>query len=93
MSTVFHLSNHWRSFICLGLVSDVVVTSVLADMLLQRSSIRGKPRSCAEMSQRLRAREPWHMYILQGKVEEERSRGRPARQWLDDVKEWMGLNR
>ena len=30
--------------------------------------------------------------ILQGRVEGERSRGRPARQWLDDVKEWTGLS-
>ena len=28
--------------------------------------------------------------IFQGKVEEERSRGRPGRQWLDDVEEWTG---
>ena len=27
--------------------------------------------------------------ILQGKVEGIRSRGRTARQWLDDVKEWI----
>ena len=26
--------------------------------------------------------------ILQGKVEGGKSRGKPARQWLDDVKEW-----
>ena len=30
--------------------------------------------------------------ILQGNAEGERSRGRPARQWLDDVKEWTGLS-
>ena len=30
--------------------------------------------------------------ILHGKVEEGRSRGRPARQLLDDVKEWRGLS-
>ncbi len=30
--------------------------------------------------------------ILQGKVEGERSRGKPARQWLDNVKEWTGLS-
>ena len=28
--------------------------------------------------------------ILQDKVEEKTSRGRPARQWLNDVKEWTG---
>ena len=27
--------------------------------------------------------------ILHGKVEGKRSRGRPARRWLDDVKEWI----
>ena len=30
--------------------------------------------------------------ILQSKVERKRTRGRPARQWLDDVKEWTGLS-
>ena len=32
--------------------------------------------------------------ILQGrpKVEEKISRRRPARQWMDDVKEWTGLS-
>ena len=29
--------------------------------------------------------------VLQGKVEENMSRGRPTKQWLDDVKEWTGL--
>ena len=30
--------------------------------------------------------------ILQGIVWEKISRGRPARQWLEDVKEWTGLS-
>ena len=30
--------------------------------------------------------------ILQDDVEGKISRGRPARQWLDDVKEWTGLS-
>ena len=30
--------------------------------------------------------------ILKGKVEMKRSRGRPARQWLEDVQEWTGLS-
>ena len=30
--------------------------------------------------------------ILQGKVESKRSQGRPARQWLDDAKEWTRLS-
>ena len=30
---------------------------------------------------------------LQSNVEGERSRGRPARQWLDNVKEWTGSQR
>ena len=30
--------------------------------------------------------------VLQGEVEGNGSRGRPVRQWLDDVKEWTGLS-
>ena len=30
--------------------------------------------------------------IQQGKVDGEISRGKPARQWLDDVKKWAGLS-
>ena len=40
----------------------------------------------------VQAKETLANTILQGKVAGERLRGRPARQWLDDVKEWTGLS-
>ena len=40
---------------------------------------------------RAREREPWTP-SCRVKLRGQRSRGRPVRQWLDDVKEWTGLS-
>ena len=35
--------------------------------------------------------ENFSTHILQGRVDGTRSRGRPRRRWIDDVREWTGL--
>ena len=32
-----------------------------------------------------------HLYILEGKVEGKKIRGRPRLTWMDDIKEWTGF--
>jgi len=32
-----------------------------------------------------------HLYIVEGKVEEKKNRGRPRLTWMNDVIEWTGL--
>ena len=32
-----------------------------------------------------------HLYILEGKVCGNRPRGRPRRTWIDDIRDWTGL--
>ena len=48
-----------------------------------------KKRKLIWFGQVVRAKGTLAYAFLQGKVEEKRSRGRPGRQWLDDVKEWI----
>jgi len=35
--------------------------------------------------------EKTHLCLLEGKVEGKRGRGRPRRNWIDDLADWTGL--